>query len=121
MEGLFLYGLGVVTGMAALPWFQRLADRARRTLAELELADPPAPPAATDDKRDGSDDHTTQPVRPPRTTSPKPRYDVGTRVDPGHRLKLARRRGQPIGRREMTAATYPITRRTCPTSRPQSP
>jgi hypothetical protein len=52
MEGLFLYGLGVVTGMAALPWVQRLADRARRTLAELELTDPPAPHAATDTSGD---------------------------------------------------------------------
>jgi hypothetical protein len=52
MEGLFLYGLGVVTGMAALAWVQRLVDRARRTLAELELADPLAPPSATDDERD---------------------------------------------------------------------
>ena len=52
MEGLFWYGLGIVTGMAVLPWVQRLADRARRTLAELELADPLAPHAATDDERD---------------------------------------------------------------------
>jgi hypothetical protein len=39
MEGLFWYGLGILTGMAALPWLQRLADRARRRLAELELAE----------------------------------------------------------------------------------
>jgi hypothetical protein len=39
-------GCGVVTGMAALPWVQRLAERARRTLAELELVDPLAPHAA---------------------------------------------------------------------------
>ena len=52
MESLFWYGLGIVTGMAALPWVQRLADRARRTLAELELADPVAPHAATDEERD---------------------------------------------------------------------
>jgi hypothetical protein len=29
MEGLFCYGLGIVTGMVVLPWVQRLADRAR--------------------------------------------------------------------------------------------
>jgi hypothetical protein len=52
MEGLFWYGLGIITGMAALPWVQRLADLARRTLAELELTDPPAPHAAPDDGRD---------------------------------------------------------------------
>ena len=39
MEGFFWYGLGILTGMAALPWLQRLADRARRRLAELELAE----------------------------------------------------------------------------------
>jgi hypothetical protein len=44
-------GLGVVTGVAALPWVQRLAERARRTLAELELVDPLAPHAASDDER----------------------------------------------------------------------
>jgi hypothetical protein len=39
MEGVFWYGLGILTGMAALPWVQRLVDRARRTLLELELAE----------------------------------------------------------------------------------
>ena len=52
MESLFWYGLGIITGMAALPWVQRLADRARRTLVELELVDPLAPQAATDEERD---------------------------------------------------------------------
>jgi hypothetical protein len=52
MEGVFWYGLGIATGMAALPWVRRLADRARRTLAELEFADPLAPRAAVDDERD---------------------------------------------------------------------
>jgi hypothetical protein len=51
MEGVFWYGLGIVTGMAALPWVQRLADRARRMLAELDLVDPAAPRAAPDDER----------------------------------------------------------------------
>ena len=51
MESLFWYELGIITGMAALPWVQRLADRARRTLVELELVDPLAP-AATDEERD---------------------------------------------------------------------
>jgi hypothetical protein len=51
MEGVFWYGLGIVTGMAALPWVHRLADRARRRLAELELAEPAAPHAAPDDER----------------------------------------------------------------------
>jgi hypothetical protein len=36
-------GCGVVTGMAALPWVQHLAERARRTLAEPELVDSLAP------------------------------------------------------------------------------
>jgi hypothetical protein len=40
MESVFWFGFGILTGMAALPWLQRLADRARRTLAELELDDP---------------------------------------------------------------------------------
>ena len=39
MEGVFWFLLGILTGMAALPWVQRLVDRARRTLAELELAE----------------------------------------------------------------------------------
>jgi hypothetical protein len=52
MEGIFWYGLGIVTGMAALPWVQRLADRARRALAELDLADPATPHmTAPDDER----------------------------------------------------------------------
>jgi hypothetical protein len=50
MESVFWFGFGILTGMAALPWLQRLADRARRTLAELE--DPLAPHAAPDDERD---------------------------------------------------------------------
>jgi hypothetical protein len=50
MEGLFWYGLGIITGMAALPWVQRLTDHARRTLAELELADPLVPRAAPDER-----------------------------------------------------------------------
>jgi hypothetical protein len=50
MDGIFWYGLGVATGMAALPWVQRLADRVRRMLAELELADPLAPRAAPGDQ-----------------------------------------------------------------------
>jgi hypothetical protein len=52
MESVFWFGFGMVTGMAALPWLQRLADRARRTLAELELDDPLAPHSAPDDERD---------------------------------------------------------------------
>ena len=51
MEGVFWYGLGIVTGMAALPWVQRLAARVRRMLAELDLVDPAAPRAAPDDER----------------------------------------------------------------------
>jgi hypothetical protein len=51
MEGVFWHGLGAVTGMAALPWVQRLAELARRTLAELELVDPLAPHAVPDDER----------------------------------------------------------------------
>ena len=39
MEGVFWFLLGILTGMAALPWVQRLVDRARRTLEELELAE----------------------------------------------------------------------------------
>jgi hypothetical protein len=51
MEGVFWYGLGIVTGMAALPWVQRLAARARRMLSELELVDPVIPPTTLDDER----------------------------------------------------------------------
>jgi hypothetical protein len=51
MEGVFWYGLGIVTGMAALPWVQRLAARVRRMLAELDLVDLAAPRAAPDDER----------------------------------------------------------------------
>jgi hypothetical protein len=52
MESLFWFGLGIVTGMAALPWFQWLAERARRTLAELDLVEPVTPRAtAPDDER----------------------------------------------------------------------
>jgi hypothetical protein len=50
MESVFWFVFGILTGMAALPWLQRLADRARRTLAELD--DPLAPHAAPDDERD---------------------------------------------------------------------
>jgi hypothetical protein len=50
MESAFWFGFGILTGMAALPWFQRLADRARRALAELDLVDPAAPRAAPDDE-----------------------------------------------------------------------
>jgi hypothetical protein len=49
MEGVFWFGMGIVTGMAALPWVQRLAERARRAL--LELDDPVAPRAAPDEER----------------------------------------------------------------------
>jgi hypothetical protein len=49
MEGIFWFGMGIVTGMAALPWVQRLAERARRAL--LELDDPVAPRAAPDEER----------------------------------------------------------------------
>jgi hypothetical protein len=50
MESLFWFGLGLVTGMAALPWIQRLTERARRTLAELELDQPVTRrPVAPDD------------------------------------------------------------------------
>jgi hypothetical protein len=52
MESVFWFGFGILTGMAALPWLQRLADRARRALAELELDDRLAPHAAPDDERD---------------------------------------------------------------------
>jgi hypothetical protein len=51
MESVFLFGFGIVTGMAALPWVQRLAERVRRTLAELELVEPVTPRAAPDDER----------------------------------------------------------------------
>jgi hypothetical protein len=51
MESVFWLGLGIVTGMAALPWLQHLAERARRRLAELDLVDPAAPRAAPDDER----------------------------------------------------------------------
>jgi hypothetical protein len=51
MEGLFWYGLGIVTGMAALPWVQRLADRARRTLAEMDLVNPVMSRGVPDDQR----------------------------------------------------------------------
>jgi hypothetical protein len=51
MEGVFWYGLGIVTGMAALPWVQRLAARVRRMLAELELVDPVTPRTTLDDER----------------------------------------------------------------------
>jgi hypothetical protein len=51
MEGVFWYGLGIVTGMAALPWLQRLAERARRTLAELDLVNPMTSRGAPDDQR----------------------------------------------------------------------
>lgn len=51
MEGVFWYGLGIVTGMAALPWVQRLAARVRRMLAELELVDPVTPRTTPDDER----------------------------------------------------------------------
>jgi hypothetical protein len=49
MEGLFWFGLGIVTGMAALPWVQVLVARMRRTL--LELDDPVAPRTAADDEQ----------------------------------------------------------------------
>jgi hypothetical protein len=49
MEGVFWFGLGVVTGMACLPWVQDVAARMRRML--LELDEPVAPPAATDEER----------------------------------------------------------------------
>jgi hypothetical protein len=40
MESAFWFGFGILMGMAAMPWFQRLAERARRTLAELGLDEP---------------------------------------------------------------------------------
>jgi hypothetical protein len=49
MESAFWFGFGIVTGMAALPWFQRLADRVRRTLADLELYEPAIPRATAPD------------------------------------------------------------------------
>jgi uncharacterized membrane protein YidH (DUF202 family) len=36
MESVFMFLFGVVVGMAALPHFQRMADQARRRLAELD-------------------------------------------------------------------------------------
>jgi hypothetical protein len=36
MEAIFWFVFGAVAGMAALPHLQRIADRARRTLAELD-------------------------------------------------------------------------------------
>jgi hypothetical protein len=52
MESAFWFGFGIVIGMAALPWVQRLTDRARRALAELDLVDPATPHVtAPDDER----------------------------------------------------------------------
>lgn len=36
MEGIFWFVFGAVVGMAVLPHLQRLADRVRRVLAELD-------------------------------------------------------------------------------------
>ena len=37
MESVFLLAFGIAIGMAAFPWVQRIAERIRRVLAELEL------------------------------------------------------------------------------------
>ncbi len=36
MEGIFWFMFGAAVGMSALPHLQRIADRARRRLAELD-------------------------------------------------------------------------------------
>jgi hypothetical protein len=42
MEAIFWFVFGAVAGMAALPHLQRIADRARRTLAELDQSKHPS-------------------------------------------------------------------------------
>ena len=55
MESAFWFGFGIVTGMVALPWLQRLAERARQILAELDLVEPVTPGVtAPDDERRSS-------------------------------------------------------------------
>jgi hypothetical protein len=36
MDGVFWFVFGVVVGMAALPYLQRIAGRVRRSLADLD-------------------------------------------------------------------------------------
>ena len=41
MEGVFWFVFGAVTGMALLPHLQRVAERVRRALADLDRPSPP--------------------------------------------------------------------------------
>jgi hypothetical protein len=42
MEGVFFFAFGVAVGMAVLPHLQRMADQARRRLAELDQPNDPS-------------------------------------------------------------------------------